>query len=571
MKKLLSIAFGLLMAVSSFAATNGLTFTPSVDITAGGTATITVNMDNQPDIAGFQFDMIMPEGLSVVSNSKGKMIFDFNADRIDDHVVISNIRTNGQVAVLSYSASTEPYIGTSGKVLTFQVKADDTYKGTHNIEVVDIKMSTSLGKKVEVQTTASIVVNGPAESYSNGITFTPNVDITAGGTATITVNMDNQPDIAGFQFDMIMPEGLSVVSNSKGKMIFDLNADRIDDHVVISNIRTNGQVAVLSYSASTEPYIGTSGKILTFQVKADDTYKGTHNIEVVDIKMSTSLGKKVEVQTTASITVNGPTASYSNGITFTPNVDITAGGTATITVNMDNQPDIAGFQFDMIMPEGLSVVSNSKGKMIFDLNADRIDDHVVISNIRTNGQVAVLSYSASTEPYIGTSGKILTFQVKADDTYTGTHNIEVVDIKMSTSLGKKVEVQTTASITVNGPTSTAVKTTGITIDKLYAVMKEGESANFTAIVAPENATVAAVKWESSDPNIATVDENGKVTGVAKGVAVITASTTDGTDFKAQSVAIVDKDVKQGIKGDINEDEIIDLTDVSLLIDIILHQ
>ena len=36
-------------------------------------------------------------------------------------------------------------------------------------------------------------------------------------------------------------------------------------------------------------------------------------------------------------------------------------------------------------------------------------------------------------------------------------------------------------------------------------------------------------------------------------------------------AIVDKDVKQGIKGDINEDEIIDLTDVSLLIDIILHQ
>lgn len=80
-----------------------------------------------------------------------------------------------------------------------------------------------------------------------------------------------------------------------------------------------------------------------------------------------------------------------------------------------------------------------------------------------------------------------------------------------------------------------------------------------------------MKWESSDPNIATVDENGKVTGVTKGVAVITASTTDGTDFKAQSVAIVDKDVKQGIKGDINEDEIIDLTDVSLLIDIILHQ
>ena len=201
-----------------------------------------------------------------------------------------------------------------------------------------------------------------------------------------------------------------------------------------------------------------------------------------------------------------------NQLSFTPNVTITPGGTATITVMMDNQDEVAGFQFEMLLPEGLSVVTNAKGKMEFKLNADRIDDHVVTSNLRKNGKISVMSYSATAEPYYGTSGQILSFAVKADESYTGTHAIEISDINISSCLGVKVNEITTASIEVKAPSDNPVVATSISLDKLYAVVMEGESTAFVATVEPLDVTMKDVVWSTSDATIATVDQNGNVTG-----------------------------------------------------------
>ena len=248
-----------------------------------------------------------------------------------------------------------------------------------------------------------------------------------------------------------------------------------------------------------------------------------------------------------------------NQLSFTPNVTITPGGTATITVMMDNQDEVAGFQFEMLLPEGLSVVTNAKGKMEFKLNADRIDDHVVTSNLRKNGKISVMSYSATAEPYYGTSGQILSFAVKADESYTGTHAIEISDINISSCLGVKVNEITTASIKLKNP----VVATSISLDKLYAVVMEGESAAFVATVEPLDVTMKDVEWSTSDASIATVDQNGNVAGLKKGVALITATTKDGSNLTAQGVVIVDKE--DFLEGDIDHDGVIDIADVTELI------
>ena len=49
----------------------------------------------------------------------------------------------------------------------------------------------------------------------------------------------------------------------------------------------------------------------------------------------------------------------------------------------------------------------------------------------------------------------------------------------------------------------------------------------TATVAPENATDKALKWESSNTAVATVSENGLVTGVKAGEATISVIAIDG--------------------------------------------
>lgn len=57
------------------------------------------------------------------------------------------------------------------------------------------------------------------------------------------------------------------------------------------------------------------------------------------------------------------------------------------------------------------------------------------------------------------------------------------------------------------------------------------------VVAPENAYFQSVIWTSSDENIATVDENGNVTAVSLGNAVITAKSTDLSFSKTASCKI----------------------------------
>lgn len=61
----------------------------------------------------------------------------------------------------------------------------------------------------------------------------------------------------------------------------------------------------------------------------------------------------------------------------------------------------------------------------------------------------------------------------------------------------------------------------------------GSTTELSAKVKPSNATNQNVTWSSSDMSVATVDENGKVTGVSNGSAVITAEAADGSGVKGE--------------------------------------
>lgn len=75
-----------------------------------------------------------------------------------------------------------------------------------------------------------------------------------------------------------------------------------------------------------------------------------------------------------------------------------------------------------------------------------------------------------------------------------------------------------AKVTIPAPT---VAVTGINLNKTTLALTEGNSETLIATVTPENATDKTVTWTSSKPSVATV-ENGKVTAVAAGNAIITA-------------------------------------------------
>ena len=67
----------------------------------------------------------------------------------------------------------------------------------------------------------------------------------------------------------------------------------------------------------------------------------------------------------------------------------------------------------------------------------------------------------------------------------------------------------------------------------------GTNEKLITIFTPLNATNQNVSWSSSDNNIATVDNDGIVTGVALGTAIITGTTEDGNKTAICEINVVD--------------------------------
>ena len=88
------------------------------------------------------------------------------------------------------------------------------------------------------------------------------------------------------------------------------------------------------------------------------------------------------------------------------------------------------------------------------------------------------------------------------------------------------------------PTPPAVTVTGVTLNKTDLMLEIGGSETLTATVAPADATNKNVTWKSSDATVATVDDNGKVTGVAAGEATITVTTEDGGKTATCKVSVL---------------------------------
>jgi len=88
-----------------------------------------------------------------------------------------------------------------------------------------------------------------------------------------------------------------------------------------------------------------------------------------------------------------------------------------------------------------------------------------------------------------------------------------------------------------------VVVTGVELEPLSkTVFEAGEEVELVANVLPEDATNKKVTWESSDPEVATVDDNGKVTAKSVGSVIITVTTEDGEFEDACEIEVKKTDV-----------------------------
>ncbi len=85
-----------------------------------------------------------------------------------------------------------------------------------------------------------------------------------------------------------------------------------------------------------------------------------------------------------------------------------------------------------------------------------------------------------------------------------------------------------ASCTVKVTIPVIVRVTKVTVGPTQLVIRVGGTQKLKAEVKPSDATNKKIIWSSMNPNVATVDEKGVVTGIKAGTTFIKAKTDDGS-------------------------------------------
>lgn len=83
-----------------------------------------------------------------------------------------------------------------------------------------------------------------------------------------------------------------------------------------------------------------------------------------------------------------------------------------------------------------------------------------------------------------------------------------------------------------------IQASSISLDSSSAQGIEGEQIQINATILPEDATNKTLAWSSSDEHVAIVDENGLVSLIKEGTAIINASATDGSGVSAKCTVVV---------------------------------
>ncbi|MBW9149412.1 5'-nucleotidase C-terminal domain-containing protein [Clostridium sp. CM028] len=233
----------------------------------------------------------------------------------------------------------------------------------------------------------------------------------------------------------------------------------------------------------------------------------------------------------------------------------TSGSTDPIVKDADlniadyNLDQLYGASYDIDLTEPAGAIDSVTKKMI---SGNRI------KNLKFNGRVIkdsdVFTVAINNYRYNGGGGFMAAAGISSVDTSLVTYNSAKAlgdDGQVRSLMMKYVKDNKTITPSsarnwkiLSSSIKQEVPVTGISLEKAYFSIGPKMSETLEATLLPGNATNKKVSWKSSDTLVASVDDNGKVTGHKIGLAKISATTDDGNYKDECTVAVVSKPVNK---------------------------
>ncbi|MBR5083861.1 MAG: Ig-like domain-containing protein, partial [Prevotella sp.] len=136
------------------------------------------------------------------------------------------------------------------------------------------------------------VTPGEDTDYSviDNTLYIERVEASAGGQVTISIKMKNTVEIQGYQFDLYLPDGVTVAKNANGKAMVSLSTERTttDDMDYFKfNLKPDGHLTVMCASTEGYTFEGSDGEVarVTLDV-SDNMEEGEYAIVLKDVALT---------------------------------------------------------------------------------------------------------------------------------------------------------------------------------------------------------------------------------------------------------------------------------------------
>lgn len=108
-----------------------------------------------------------------------------------------------------------------------------------------------------------------------------------GKTVTLPILMNNEQQITGLQFDLYLPEGITVAKKANGKNDITVTERMEEGYSLSNNSMDDGSVRVTGLSMESTPFTGNSGAIVNVELQVDESVaEGNYQIQVKNIILS---------------------------------------------------------------------------------------------------------------------------------------------------------------------------------------------------------------------------------------------------------------------------------------------
>ena len=537
--------------------------TATITATAGdksATCTITV----KPIIAVTKVSITPPdstkikygEAIDLVATVEPEGATNKNVTWTSSDTTVATVDQNGRVAAQNKAGTATITVTTEdgGKTATCDITVEERSDVIPVINITLNETNKTINKENSYQLTATFNPTNATNKIVNWSSSDPevatvdgegNVRAVGGGTATITAASAENAEIkATCEVTVYVPvtdvklnkTKLRLASGTSYQLIATVEPEDATDNIVTWGTSNTGVIKNLDQNGRFTA--GTVGEAFVRVYTIGDEFNATCNVTVYTPVESVSIdnpptelavGKDNAITLTASINpywADYKDVSWSSNKPDIISVDSSTGrieahkeGEATITVTTEDGKKTASCTIKAIIPVESVTIVNAPLEMAegdtITLEAD------VLPEYATNKTVTWSSSNSEVATIDEETGFLKALK-------PGT-----VDITVKAGNGKSQMNRITIE-------EALVPVESITLDKANGEILVGKTLSLNATVLPDDAN-KKVTWSSDNEAVATVYQNGTVTGVSAGKATITATAVGGLTAQCNITVVTETD------------------------------